>query len=120
MLRKTTLLVVLVMAMSAIRVLTCELACPDQTATHQDVACHDDGKAATALVGGTSHHCDYGTMAPALSALQKPTVLQYPAAFFTGPRTGTVLLSATSDVVLILPAGTPPHLFTGRALFLRI
>jgi hypothetical protein len=116
--RKTALLVVLVLTVGTVRVLTCELACTDQAA-RQDATCHDN-ETATSSISGASHHCDYGTMAPALSALQKPTVLQHPAAVCADLRAGTVLPSGRPDRFFTLPPGVSPVMPAPRTPVLRI
>ena len=117
--RRTALLLVLVLSMGAVRVLTCELGCAD-AATKPDATCHEGGEAATTLLNGASHQCDYGAMAPSLTAQQKPIVSPQPAVVFVDLRAGAPLLSTTRDEFFVLPPGAPPVSLSRRTPALRI
>lgn len=120
MIGKTALLLVLVFTVGSVRVLTCELACAGAAANHQDTVCHEDSEAATTLVNGAAHQCDYDTIALSLTAPQKTTALEQRAAVFVDLRAGGPLPSTTRDEFLALPLGTPPDSLSARTPVLRI
>ena len=67
--RHTSVLLVIVIAVGATRLLACDLTCADFAAAHQSPACHA-AHGGDAMVSGSAHHCDHDVVSPALTTLK--------------------------------------------------
>ena len=118
--RQVAVLLVVTLAMSAGRLLACELGCPTESANAQASACHEAPSSGPLLTNDDQHACEHATTTPAIAA-QKINVLAKGATHLIDllPRVWTTV-APVSPVHDETPPPPPPAPLAERARILRI